>query len=598
MQLRGEYVQQESVVEGIVLVDRRGIITFIDQAIAQALKIHPDNARGRRLTEVFPETRLLEVLTSRQVITQDILIWKQKIILQYCPICRAEDLVGVAVYWHASQLSERRKDQKADAQITSLLSLYEGILEDLPIGIAVADRQGRIVMVNREYQETLGILQQNVRGLSLSKVMPFSKIQEVLSDGQSVLKTEVNYKGSTFLVSEAPIYSDQELVGGLSKILNRERLEKYQVKEVFERFQILESKLLFYKEELHELRRMSSPLEEIIGDTPEMKKIKQVAARVALHDANVLITGESGTGKGILAQAIHSLSDRNNEPFIKINCAAIPENLLESELFGYEEGAFTGAVKGGKPGKFELAQGGTIFLDEIGDMPIAMQAKILRVLQEKSFERVGGHKTLNVNVRLIAATHRDLRKEIDEGKFRLDLYYRLAVINLHIPPLRERQGDISKLAECIVCKLSRKYAQAVKGISPEVKKLLQAYAWPGNVRELENVLEYAFNFLEPEEDYIRLEHLSGDFVKKLAPVACISTPNSYAELSVTSREADSSGPEALSVSLERAVAQTEIKAILQALGMSHGNKQEAARILGIHVSGLYQKLKKYALAGY
>lgn len=274
MQLRGEYVQQESVVEGIVLVDRRGIITFIDQAIAQALKIHPDNARGRRLTEVFPETRLLEVLTSRQVITQDILIWKQKIILQYCPICRAEDLVGVAVYWHASQLSERRKDQKADAQITSLLSLYEGILEDLPIGIAVADRQGRIVMVNREYQETLGILQQNVRGLSLSKVMPFSKIQEVLSDGQSVLKTEVNYKGSTFLVSEAPIYSDQELVGGLSKILNRERLEKYQVKEVFERFQILESKLLFYKEELHELRRMSSPLEEIIGDTPEMKKIK------------------------------------------------------------------------------------------------------------------------------------------------------------------------------------------------------------------------------------------------------------------------------------------------------------------------------------
>lgn len=591
-------MQQESLVEGIVLVDRRGIITFIDQAIAQALKIHPDNARGRRLTEVFPETRLLEVLTSRQVITQDILIWKQKIILRYCPICRAEDFVGVAVYWHASQLSERQKHQKANAQITSLLSLYEGILEDLPIGIAVADRQGRIVMVNREYQETLGILQQNVRGLSLSKVMPFSKIQEVLSDGQSVLKTEVNYKGSTFLVSEAPIYSDQELVGGLSKILNRERLEKYQVKEVFERFQILESKLLFYKEELHELRRMSSPLEEIIGDTSEMKKIKQVAARVALHDANVLITGESGTGKGILAQAIHSLSHRNNEPFIKINCAAIPENLLESELFGYEEGAFTGAVKGGKPGKFELAQGGTIFLDEIGDMPIAMQAKILRVLQEKSFERVGGHKTLNVNVRLIAATHRDLRKEIDEGKFRLDLYYRLAVINLHIPPLRERQGDIPKLAECLVCKLSRKYAQAVKGISPEVKKLLQAFAWPGNVRELENVLEYAFNFLEPEEDYIRLEHLSGDFVKKLAPVACASDPNSYAVLSVISREADSSSPEALSVSLERAVAQTEIKAILQALEMSHGNKQEAARILGIHVSGLYQKLKKYALAGY
>jgi len=581
-------VQQEFVGEGMLLVNERGIITFIDNSVAQALKVLPGNAQGRRLTEVFPETRLLEVLTSHQVLTQDLMIWKQKATLHYCPICKDEKFLGVAVYWHAKP---SLVNQEADnPQLNTLLSLYESILGDLPIGIAVVDRQGRIVMLNREYQETLGISCQPARGVSLLQILPFSRVRDVLRTGQSVRGMEVKFQGSSFFLSEAPIYCEKELVGGLSKILNRERLEKYHVKELFDRFQLLESKLLFYKEELQEIRRLSSPLEEIIGDTPVMKKIKQVSARVALHDANVLITGESGTGKGLIAQVIHNLSHRSNEPFIKINCAAIPDNLLESELFGYEEGAFTGAAKGGKSGKFELADGGTIFLDEIGDMPAAMQAKILRVLQEKSFERVGGCKTLNVDVRVLAATHRNLEQAIDEGKFRLDMYYRLAVIKLHIPPLRERNEDIPKLTASIMQKLNHKYSLKVNELSPEVRQLFSKYNWPGNVRELENVLEYAFNFLEPGEKVISLEHLPGDFVKHI--------PNSQCSSELRLETVTSSNSNRREISLEQAVSQAEINTILQSLKLSQGNKQEAARILGIHVSGLYQKLKKYNITGH
>lgn len=573
--------------DGMLLVDNRGVITCIDRSVAQALRVLPEKVRGRKLTEVFPETRLLEVLTSHQVLTQELMISKQKIALHYCPICKEEEFLGVALYCHAD-LSTEMQIETDNAQVNMLLSLYEHILEDLPLGISIVDRQGRIVMLNREYRETLGITDPTVRGIAISKIVPFSRARDVLRTGQPILETDIKFQGCSFFLSEAPIYCEKELIGGLSKVLNRERLEKYNVKELFDRFQLLESKLLFYKEELQELRRMSSPLEEIIGDTPVMKQIKRVAARVALHDANVLITGESGTGKGLIAQAIHNLSQRSNEPFIKINCAAIPDNLLEAELFGYEEGAFTGAVKGGKPGKFELADGGTIFLDEIGDMPAAMQAKILRALQEKSFERVGGHKTLNVNVRVLAATHRDLQKEIEEGSFRLDLYYRLAVINLHIPPLRERKADIPKVAENIVAKLSHKYVQKINGLSPDVYSLFEGNTWPGNIRELENVLEYAFNFLDPEEDEIRLEHLPGNFINS-QPIPRATTVLSSGINTPSSR---------ITISLDQAVAQAEIDSIIQALKLSEGNKQEAARILGIHVSGLYQKLKKYNITGH
>ena len=291
---------------------------------------------------------------------------------------------------------------------------------------------------------------------------------------------------------------------------------------------------------------------------------------MAKGDATVLLQGESGTGKGLFARAMHQAGPRRGDPLVELNCAAIPENLLESELFGYEEGAFTGASKGGKPGKFELANGGTIFLDEIGDMPLSMQAKVLRVLQQKSLGRVGGTREIRVDVRVIAATNRDLKAMISKGDFRLDLYYRLAVIKLNIPALWTRDRDIILLAEHILKRLNLKYGLHLQTLDHEVADLFMQHSWPGNVRELENVLEYACNIAEEPETKVRPEHLPEEFI---------------AEAKVGSSP----------LALGAAVAEAEKSALQKALEMCEGNKLEAAKVLGIHRSGLYQKLKKYHL---
>src|SRR5579871_3463578 len=243
----------------------------------------------------------------------------------------------------------------------------------------------------------------------------------------------------------------------------------------------------------------------IIGSSPGIMELYSILERVADTPTTVLITGESGTGKELVARALHEHSSRKEKPFIKVNCAAIPKELIESELFGYERGAFTGAVTS-KPGRFELASGGTLFLDEIGEIPIEMQVKLLRVLQESEFERVGGIKTIRVDVRLVAATNRDLKKEIASGTFREDLFYRLNVVPIALPALRERRTDIPHLCRYFIAKFNARLKKSVEGVDAEAMERLNAYAWPGNIRELENVIERAVLFADGSR--IRLEDLS------------------------------------------------------------------------------------------
>ncbi len=233
----------------------------------------------------------------------------------------------------------------------------------------------------------------------------------------------------------------------------------------------------------------------LVGRSPSLEQVFQVIDKVADTPSTVLITGESGTGKELIARALHGNSSRHAAPFIKINCAAIPKTLMESELFGYEKGAFTGAV-GSKPGRFELADTGTLFLDEIGEIPVEMQVKLLRVLQESEFERVGGIKTIKVDVRLVTATNRDLLKEVQTGNFREDLYYRFNVVPIHLPPLRERRGDIALLVEHFIAKFNERLKKQITGIDPDALERLVAHPWPGNIRELENVLERTILFCE------------------------------------------------------------------------------------------------------
>ena len=334
---------------------------------------------------------------------------------------------------------------------------------------------------------------------------------------------------------------------------------------------------IILKEELAE--RRGAP--RIIGEDGKLRQVSQQLHRAAATDATVLLEGESGTGKELFARALHALSPRADGPFVAINCAAIPETLLETELFGHEKGAFTGAAQR-KPGRFEIAHRGTLFLDEIGDLPLPLQAKILRVLEEKQFERVGGTQSLHVDVRIVAATNRQLKQRVSERQFREDLYFRLSVFPIVIPPLRERGDDVLMLARHFVDKFCRDLNKSALAIAPAAIDELRTYAWPGNVRELQNCIERAVILADGDAIYPR--HLNLPFRQPPTPAA-VSSPWDHIDLSGS-----------LSDAISRTTAEVERRKILQALQDAGGNKGFAADALRIGYKALLQKLKSYGLA--
>lgn len=317
---------------------------------------------------------------------------------------------------------------------------------------------------------------------------------------------------------------------------------------------------------------------DIIGENSEIKKIKMFASKVAQTSATILLTGESGTGKELFAHSIHRASHRRDKPFVWVECSSIPKELLQSELFGYDSGSFTGAGKAGKSGRFEIAHEGTIFLDEIADMPIEMQAEILRVLQEKEVIRLGGLQPKKVDFRIIAATNKDIERLVKEDRFRNDLYYRLDVIRIHIPPLRERRNDISVLARHYLNLFGGKYDRPLMQLSSDAQELLEGYCWPGNVRELVNVIEKLVicsdgNTLVTAKD-VPEEIKSGPY---------------------TSGKSSTTDLRQSIVQMKASIYKMERDMILDALRKANNSKIKAAKLLGIHRSGLYQKLKKYGI---
>lgn len=323
------------------------------------------------------------------------------------------------------------------------------------------------------------------------------------------------------------------------------------------------------------------PFNNIIGQSDKMEEVFKLVEKVADTDATIIIHGETGTGKGLVAKAIHQTSYREDKPFIQINCGAIPENLLESELFGHVRGAFTGATTA-KPGKFELAEGGTIFLDEIGDMSSELQLKVLRVLEENEFERVGGCKTIKADVRILAATHRDLGEEVQKGSFREDLFYRLYVIPINLSPLRERKSDIPLLISYFLEKFARKNNREVDGVSDEAMMMMMKYSWPGNVRELKNMME-------------RLVVLKGE-----GEISFLDLPKKFRngihseeDVMVPKIEISEDG-----ISLNTAVSEFEKDLIFQSLEKSNWVKNKAAKLLHLKRTTLVEKIKRYELKQY
>ncbi|SFR10989.1 sigma-54 interaction domain-containing protein [Desulfoscipio geothermicus] len=447
--------------------------------------------------------------------------------------------------------------------------LLKAIVENPNEATIFIDTQGIIRLINYEYADFLGYKPEELINRPILEVVPQTRLLEVLKTGKPHFGDIWTIRGHQLAVTRLPILKDGQIIGVLGRSMFKDELSL--AMEFAKKIKQLEKELASYRAELDQQRRAKYVVGDIIGHSDKMLRLKQKVHKVAQTSSTVLITGESGTGKELFAHAIHNASPRKNRAFVRVNCTSIPTELLESELFGYEEGAFTGARRGGKLGKFELAQGGTIFLDEIGDMNKSMQAKLLRVLQEKEIERIGGTGPVLVDVRVIAATNRNLEEMIMAQQFREDLYYRLNVVMLHIPPLRERKTDIPELAAHLIEKLNRRLRAAVNGLAKEALNLFLQYDWPGNVRELENFLEQAINLSEQDILY----------------------PHDFPVLEKRLQKQLAGNPGGRAVRpLQEVVREAETRAILNALAATNHNKKEAARLLGVHRSVLYRKMVK------
>lgn len=461
---------------------------------------------------------------------------------------------------------------------------YRTILDALEEWVVVVDHNARIFFLNRPYARFLGVNADDVKGKKVTDVIENTRMHITIEKGVAERLSIQKIRGSNMIASRFPITDQGKVIGAVGTVIFH---DTYEWKRINSHIKALLAEHEFRAQDKNTPELPTSShyrLADIVGDSKAIKELNQTITQVASGDVTVLLRGESGTGKELYAHAIHQLSERADAPFIKVNCAAIPENLLESELFGYEEGAFTGAKKGGKAGKFQLAHGGTLFLDEIGDLPLSMQAKLLRVLQEREVEAVGSTSPSPVNIRLITATHRPLETLIKEGTFREDLYYRINVVNVSLPPLRERQEDIAKLAEHFLQALSRRTGRRAPKLTAQAMTALLEYHWPGNIRELENIMEAAF--FTAQDRKIPLSLLP-------------SNVRNHAQLELSVEQSNDSATTSVYTAtgtLKEQMDRAEKTAIKQALSQAFGNRTLAAKQLGISKSTLYEKLSKHQLA--
>ncbi len=472
-----------------------------------------------------------------------------------------------------------RKSQTAEGLRTILKwrnhcdeSFLVNVLESMHDAVIVIDAEGTIVYGNRAYSRELGIQPEKIYGMKMADIASDAICLKVLRSGRAIIERphRIPRVDIDIVVNSVPLYKDGVLVGAVSIFRNITEIKR--LSEELERMKHI-------TDHLHE-HLFPEEFKDIIGSNKSFRNMLYRAIKASRSDITVLIQGESGTGKDLVARAIHNASRRKRRPFIAINCAAIPEDLLESELFGFEEGAFTGARKGGKPGKFELASGGTLFLDEIGDMSMLLQVKLLRALQEKEIERVGGTKSIRTDVRIVAASNQDLQRQIEEKKFRSDLFYRLNVFSINMIPLRERVDDIPILIAYFQEKFAERENKKKKKLHSSALKVLMAYDWPGNIRELQNVIESVM--LSCDSEYIQAEDLP-EYLLSTASVH--HSPNQFLNFPAGDDDLNLAGQ----------VCRIERDLILRALKKTANNRSQAIRMLGISRSAFYQKIAKYEI---
>jgi transcriptional regulator with PAS, ATPase and Fis domain len=557
-----------------VAIDKDGYITAMNQTYLDILDVKKEDVTGKYILDITPNSKLMEILATGRIDDAD--IWSIKghdMIVTRLPIIKNDQIVGAVAKSLFMDMSVAkvlmRKLQETEKEFASIL---EGLIESPYMVYVIVDKEGYITTMNQTFLDILGMKREDVIGQYILDITPTSELPEILKTGRIDKADIYPIMDRDTIVTRLPIIKNGEIIGAIGKSLF---LDMSGARILVNKLHDTEKELNVYKDEVRKLYSAKWEFSHLIGQSPAFLSVKSMAEHVSQTSSTLLITGESGTGKELYAQAIHNASLRKSGPFIRINCAALPDNLLESELFGYEDGAFTGSRRGGKQGKFELARNGTIFLDEIGDMPMAMQTKILTVLQERTVERIGGNIPIPVNVRVIAATNRNLEEMISKQAFRQDLYYRLNVVRLNIPPLRKRKRDIPLLTTNLLTRINQDLNTNITGISDQAQALLEDYSWPGNVRELENLLERAVNMANMNhEDFLTIKHF----------------PSLTEDTSINHEKSEKE-----SLNLPETMENLEKQIIMKALYKTGHNKVQTAKILGIHSSALYRKLSKYGL---
>lgn len=571
-ELRNESYKDElifnAINDGMIVVNASGVISVFNQSAEKITGISKHNAIGKHILQVIPSSRLPRVMeTKRTEINQELTFHNgTKVITTRIPIIgeNGEVLGALAVFKDITEIVDLAEEITNLKEIQMML---EAIIQSSDDAISVVDEEGKGILINRAYTRLTGLSEEEVIGKPAT-----IDIYEGESMHMKVLQTRRPVRGAKMIVGPnkkevvvnvAPVIVNGKLKGSVGVIHDMSEIQALN-KELTRARQIirkLEAKYTF---------------EDIIGKSDEMILAIEQAKLGAKTPATVLLRGESGTGKELFAHAIHNASDRKFNKFIRVNCASLSESLLESELFGYEEGAFSGAKRGGKKGLFEEANNGSIFLDEIGELSASTQAKLLRVLQEQEIIRVGGTKAIPINVRVIAATNVNLEKNIVNGQFREDLFHRLNRMPIQIPPLRNRKEDIPLLCERLIQKINQDYGRNVEGVTNAALNLLKAYDWPGNVRELENILGRAIIFMKFHETMIDIHHLPD----------LISHDQKNHEMNERQYE---------SLHLQKRLDAYEKEIILEALKKHQGNKTNAAKELGISIRNLYYKIDKYQI---
>lgn len=456
----------------------------------------------------------------------------------------------------------------------SMQSLFES-LENICEGTVVVDSDARIVWINERYAMRLGAISAaNAVGRPIEEVIPNSLMREVVTTGQPILLDLLETADTTFVVTRIPLKDETGEVIGAAGFALFDQVQS--LKPLFAKLEGMQRELATAQKKLAEERRSKYTFSNFIGSSPVCMEVKRQARRAAQLDATVLLLGETGTGKELLAHAIHAASTRRGKAFVGVNVAAIPDTLLETEFFGVAPGAYTGADPRGREGKFQLANGGTLFLDEIGDMPLLLQSKLLRVLQEQEFEPVGSNRVIKVNVRIIAATGVDLQRRVDEGQFREDLFYRLNVLSIRVPPLRERAADMAALCENILEQIEQRTGLAHRELMPEAIDRLCRCVWRGNVRELQNALEKVAMLSDKTR-------LSAADLDGIVPADVLRGADR--------REQANGATRPYAASLE----EFERRVLADALTATRGRVEDAAKLLGLGRATLYRKMRTLGL---